>query len=68
MDVQYVKIKNSLDSLTPQLYDIEFRTGKYATPLGYNRQSTDADDFVYSHINIVFEWVGDGYTVHPGYS
>ncbi|KAL4505213.1 hypothetical protein ABPG72_016280 [Tetrahymena utriculariae] len=72
INIAYLKIINSLDSLVNQLYDIEFQTGQYATPIGYNRQSSSStisnNQGVYSQINIVFEWNGDGYTIHPGYA
>ncbi|EWS73604.1 hypothetical protein TTHERM_000251239 (macronuclear) [Tetrahymena thermophila SB210] len=69
LDVNYLKVINSLDELTPQLYEFQFKTGKHVIPLGYQRTvQGQLSQGVYSTINIVFEWIGDGYTVHPGYA
>ncbi|KAL4462636.1 hypothetical protein ABPG74_000466, partial [Tetrahymena malaccensis] len=72
MNLTFLKILNSLDSLVNQLYDIQFQTGLYATPIGYDRQQTSSKNTnnqrIYSQINIIFEWSGDGYTIHPGYA
>ncbi|KAL4462643.1 hypothetical protein ABPG74_000473 [Tetrahymena malaccensis] len=69
LDVNYLKIINSLDELTPQLYEFQFKTGKHAIPLGYRRiVQGQLSQNIYSTINFVFECIGDGYSVHPGYA
>ncbi|KAL4494248.1 hypothetical protein ABPG73_018767 [Tetrahymena malaccensis] len=69
LDVNYLKVINSLDELTPQLYEFQFKTGKHVIPLGYQRTvQGQLSQNVFSTINFVFEWIGDGYTIHPGYA
>ncbi|EWS73605.1 hypothetical protein TTHERM_000252299 (macronuclear) [Tetrahymena thermophila SB210] len=69
LDVSYLKIMNSLDEKTPQIYEFQFRTGKHAIPNGYQRIiQGQLSQGIYSSIQFIFEWIGDGYNIHQGYT
>jgi len=63
-DLNHLKVINGLDDERLMLYEVKFRVGSEEIPVGYDNLKED----IYSEIVILFEWQGDGFSIHKGYT